>query len=732
MPSASDVEEGALGELLWKAIDGKDHAMAAHLLSTGVKPDTHKTEHGTTALLRAAEKGDVPGIVMLLKHGADPAHKNRFKETALSLARARNHADAARALPGGTHKTDKPNTAKVPCAKCGRVVGLGRAGLWCSRCSLCSVCATHVACSEAVAAFKPKRPAGGGMLAIPIPGAYQSCGSEDDTATPSSMVGLGNSGPATPVDILPGRRERRPSLPGLGSADMSADIAVEPAPPPGYKLLHLAALKAAELSSFSAAELHAIAPIVREVAFGAGETLLVQGERAVFVGWLARGQVRTTCLVEGRSWNERVEIDLGLGGLLGQLELFTGGPSTCTALALTAGVCARIDYAALAAFYDVDPNLAAALNEQLAYAAAGLGLARDKMRPKQATPPLLSAATTLDGSSTDGEREPNPPPKLRSAPPPAAPPLLPPEATPAAATTAAEAHRAPPAAPPAPPAPLVVSTGERNSNTSGSERSATSPYPRRSSARRGSEGDISCRLSISAMRELELFPTALTALVTPDEGGGSLSPCSRRDSRESGAGSPCSLRDSRTASPGGSFRRGGGGGVSFSPATPPHQRRSGAAMWAASAAVMSAGEGDLSRCSSSEQASPVSPLGTTDTTRIAAKWPVMLLHDEAHKLLRQQGQRGWRSAKTFEKIGGAVGGGTVSLGSLRGSPLAATGLQPTSPRRGDDDDDDAHVFRRGGGGGARATAASALSSMLGFCKGSGKASQGASKIGTSR
>ena len=63
-------------------------------LSRGI-PVNSQTKHGTTALMKACEKGHLDIIRKLLAAGADAAVTNHFGETAATLAAASNQPEAA-------------------------------------------------------------------------------------------------------------------------------------------------------------------------------------------------------------------------------------------------------------------------------------------------------------------------------------------------------------------------------------------------------------------------------------------------------------------------------------------------------------------------------------------------------------------------------------------------------------------------------------------------------------
>jgi len=77
--------------------------VAKVLLARGAEVDARMSE-GATALHEAAQNGDAVSIRMLLDAGADPALKMPNSKTALDLARAAKHKDAARILQSASAK----------------------------------------------------------------------------------------------------------------------------------------------------------------------------------------------------------------------------------------------------------------------------------------------------------------------------------------------------------------------------------------------------------------------------------------------------------------------------------------------------------------------------------------------------------------------------------------------------------------------------------------------------
>ena len=85
-----------------------------------------------------------------------PNLKNKFGETALDIATSKGHTALAKHLPGGSHNFTKINLKEAACVHCGRVVGKGRAGLWCVACGSCRACAMLQICEKG--GGKPKSP----------------------------------------------------------------------------------------------------------------------------------------------------------------------------------------------------------------------------------------------------------------------------------------------------------------------------------------------------------------------------------------------------------------------------------------------------------------------------------------------------------------------------------------------------------------------------------------------
>ena len=110
------------------------------ILGEGTHPDDYVSPHGTTALLRAVETGQAKVVAALLEAGASPSVRNEMGEEPLSLALSKGHKAIVKLLPGGTHDLSSLNTKKVACITCGKVVGVGRPGMWCAGCKRCKNC----------------------------------------------------------------------------------------------------------------------------------------------------------------------------------------------------------------------------------------------------------------------------------------------------------------------------------------------------------------------------------------------------------------------------------------------------------------------------------------------------------------------------------------------------------------------------------------------------------------
>ena len=117
------------------------------LLQRGADPNLFRTQQGSTALLHAAAYGFAEVVGMLVEYGADCAARNRFGETPIEAARAAGHRSAVELLPGGKHSGfDKPNSRKTPCRVCGKVMGVGRPGVFCVACGTCRKCSETRTC----------------------------------------------------------------------------------------------------------------------------------------------------------------------------------------------------------------------------------------------------------------------------------------------------------------------------------------------------------------------------------------------------------------------------------------------------------------------------------------------------------------------------------------------------------------------------------------------------------
>ena len=63
-----------------------------------------------------------------------------------SSSAAAKHAKVLALLPGGLHDFDHVNAKSTPCISCQRVVGAGRAGVFCIACRRCRACAESLEC----------------------------------------------------------------------------------------------------------------------------------------------------------------------------------------------------------------------------------------------------------------------------------------------------------------------------------------------------------------------------------------------------------------------------------------------------------------------------------------------------------------------------------------------------------------------------------------------------------
>ena len=148
MASSAQPDAAATSTLLLEAAELGDLAAVQRALADGASASV-STSFGTGALSLAASKGHTAVVEALLRAGADAAAKNSFGETALDLATQAGHGACAKLLPGGSHNFGKLNARGAPCARCGKVVGRGRAGLWCASCGTCKECALATVCGAA-------------------------------------------------------------------------------------------------------------------------------------------------------------------------------------------------------------------------------------------------------------------------------------------------------------------------------------------------------------------------------------------------------------------------------------------------------------------------------------------------------------------------------------------------------------------------------------------------------
>ena len=151
--TAAATEHGGAGGAaeihnLMEAVQLGDLPAAQALISLGQEPDKCVTEFGSTPLMEAAALGLVDMVKLLLEKGAEPGRRNKFGDTAYSKATEAGHQAVAALLPGGTHNFGNLNTKRVACKLCGKVVGTGRAGTFCTGCSLCKPCAMSVQCQS--------------------------------------------------------------------------------------------------------------------------------------------------------------------------------------------------------------------------------------------------------------------------------------------------------------------------------------------------------------------------------------------------------------------------------------------------------------------------------------------------------------------------------------------------------------------------------------------------------
>ena len=141
LPAAGDAAEAQVDRDLFEAAQKGNVAAVRAALELGSAPDGFRTDFGTTALMAAASGGHLEATLELLAWSAQPNLKNKFGETALDIATSKGHMQLAKHLPGGSHNFTKINLKEAACVHCGRVVGKGRAGLWCVACGSCRACA---------------------------------------------------------------------------------------------------------------------------------------------------------------------------------------------------------------------------------------------------------------------------------------------------------------------------------------------------------------------------------------------------------------------------------------------------------------------------------------------------------------------------------------------------------------------------------------------------------------
>ena len=120
--------------------------MADGIAAKGGSIDALASDKGTTALMLAAGAGHAEVVALLLAAGCDPSLRNQFGDTALKMAAAAKHAKVLALLPGGLHDFDHVNAKSTPCISCQRVVGAGRAGVFCIACRRCRACAESLEC----------------------------------------------------------------------------------------------------------------------------------------------------------------------------------------------------------------------------------------------------------------------------------------------------------------------------------------------------------------------------------------------------------------------------------------------------------------------------------------------------------------------------------------------------------------------------------------------------------
>jgi ankyrin repeat protein len=74
------------------------HATAEALLDEGADANVRNRKNGVTPLMIAAVAGDLPMIQLLLDHGADPAMRTNFGQTAISLAEKKGNTEVVELL----------------------------------------------------------------------------------------------------------------------------------------------------------------------------------------------------------------------------------------------------------------------------------------------------------------------------------------------------------------------------------------------------------------------------------------------------------------------------------------------------------------------------------------------------------------------------------------------------------------------------------------------------------
>ena len=95
------------GRLLCYAAASGDDAAVELLLERGVKADA--SLGGSTALMVAAFRGNVPVVRRLLRAGADPALRNAGGETPLELALREDHREVAALLAAAGDARPRPH-----------------------------------------------------------------------------------------------------------------------------------------------------------------------------------------------------------------------------------------------------------------------------------------------------------------------------------------------------------------------------------------------------------------------------------------------------------------------------------------------------------------------------------------------------------------------------------------------------------------------------------------------